>query len=67
MRTPNRLATLLLAAGSVAGTAVLRRRRRQHRPRVDLYFEDGSMLSLDEGTPEAGAMVPTALDILAVT
>jgi hypothetical protein len=54
----------LLAAGSVVGTVVLRRRRGRGRPRVDLYFDDGSMLSLGDDSPEALAVLPAAVDVL---
>ena len=54
-----------LAALSVAGTVVMRRRRGRGRVRVDLYFDDGSMLSLGEDAPEALAVLPAAADVLA--
>ena len=31
---------------------------------LDLYFEDGSMLSLDSGSPEAERLLPFARDLL---
>ena len=55
---------LLLAAGSLAGTVLLRRRAARRRERVDLYFEDGSMVSLTEGSPEADRLLPLAQDVL---
>ena len=54
-----------LAIFSVVGTVALRRRRGRGRTRVDLYFDDGSMLSLGEDAPEALAVVPVAADVLA--
>lgn len=57
---------LTLAVGSAAGSVVLRRRRVRGAPRVDLYFDDGSMLSLSEGTPEADRVLPVAHEVLAV-
>jgi hypothetical protein len=60
-----KLAALALATGSVVGTVVFRRRHRQHQTRVDLYFEDGSMLSLADDTPEAAEIVTLANDVLA--
>jgi hypothetical protein len=64
---PRRLFTgVLLAAGSVAGSVLLRRRAARRRERVDLYAEDGSMISLDDGTPEAARLLPLARDLLAV-
>jgi hypothetical protein len=64
---PRRLFTgVLLAAGSVAGSVLLRRRAARRRERVDLYADDGSMISLDDGTPEAARLLPLARDLLAV-
>ena len=40
---------LLLAAGSVAGSVLYRRRAARRRERVELYAEDGSMVSLADG------------------
>ena len=51
---PRRVVTgFLLAAGSLAGSVLVRRRAARKRERVDLYAEDGSMHSFAEGTPEA--------------
>ena len=44
---------VLLAAGSLAGSVLVRRRAARKRERVDLYADDGSMLSLADGSPEA--------------
>ena len=49
--------------GMFVGAAFLRRRTMQ-RERVDLYYEDGSMLSLANGSPEAERLLPLARDIL---
>jgi hypothetical protein len=57
---------VLLAAGSVAGSLLLRRRAARRRERVDLYSDDGSMISLDDGTAEAARLLPLARDLLAV-
>jgi hypothetical protein len=46
MRSRNLLTGTLLGLGSVAGTLLLRRRQARRRERVDVYFGDGSMLSL---------------------
>jgi hypothetical protein len=62
---PRRLLTgFVLAAGSLAGTVFYRRRSARRRERVDVYFEDGSMVSLDEGSPEASIVLPLARRIL---
>ena len=58
------VAGLSIAAGSVAGAALLRRRSEQRRQRVDLYFGDGSMISFAEGSPEADRLVPLAQGVL---
>jgi hypothetical protein len=53
-----------LAAGSLAGTVFYRRRSARRRERIDVYFEDGSMVSLAEGSPEAATVLPLARRIL---
>jgi hypothetical protein len=50
-------------AGMLAGAA-LNRRRTADRERADLYFEDGSMLSLTNGSPGAERLLPLARRIL---
>ena len=52
-----------VVAGMVAGAAFLRRRA-VPADRVDLYYEDGSMVSLDEGSPDAQRLLPLAREIL---
>jgi hypothetical protein len=59
------LTGVLLAAGSFAGAILLRRRAARRRERADLYFDDGSMVSLVEGTAEAERLLPLARDVLA--
>jgi hypothetical protein len=54
MRSRNLLTGVLFGAGSVAGTLLFRRRLARRRERVDVYFGDGSMVSLtkaDEAAP----------------
>jgi hypothetical protein len=64
---PRKVVTgVLLAAGSLAGSVLVRRRAARRRERVDLYADDGSMVSLDDGTPEAARLLPLARDLLAV-
>lgn len=61
----HRFATgIVLAAGSVAGSLFYRRRAARRRERVDLYYEDGSMVSLPEGSPGAERLLPIAHDVL---
>jgi hypothetical protein len=62
---PRKVVTgMLLAAGSLAGSVLVRRRAARKRERVDLYAEDGSMLSLADGTPDAERLLATAHDLL---
>ena len=57
-------ATVLgVATGMLAGVAFLRRRAAD-RERVDVYFEDGSMVSLSNGSPDAERLLPLARDLL---
>jgi hypothetical protein len=64
MRRRKALTGLLLFAGSLAGTIFYRRRAAARRDRIDVYFEDGSMLSLAESSPEASTVLPLARRIL---
>jgi hypothetical protein len=52
-----------IVAGMGAGAAFLRRQAAQ-RERVDLYYGDGSMLSLTDGAPGAERLLPLAREIL---
>ncbi len=57
---------VLLAAGSLAGSVLVRRRAARKRERVDHYADDGSMHSFAEGTPEADTLLPIAHELLPV-
>jgi hypothetical protein len=59
----HRLVTGLALAASLAG-AVLFRRRVRRRDRVEVYFEDGTTVSLDDGSPEASTVLPLARRLL---
>jgi hypothetical protein len=62
---PRKLVALAaLVGGWLVGIALYRRALPRRRERVDLYFDDGSMQSLGEGTPEAGRLLPLARDAL---
>ncbi len=65
MRSRSFLTGLLLAAGSAAGTVLYRRRAARCRERVELYFGDGSMVSLTEGSAEADRLLGHARELLA--
>lgn len=63
---PRKLVTgFLLAAGSVAGSVLVRRRAARRRERVDLYAEDGSMHSFGDDSPEGVRLLPIARELLA--
>ena len=57
------LFALGLAAGSLLGIGLYARRGRAHE-RVDLYFADGSLSSLDGGSPDASRLIAQARDAL---
>jgi hypothetical protein len=64
---PRRLVTgVLLAAGSLAGSVLYRRRAARRRERVDLYADDGSMVSLAEDASEIERLLPIARELLAL-
>jgi hypothetical protein len=56
---------VLLAAGSLAGSLLVRRRAARRQARVDLYATDGTMQSYTEGSPEAERLLPIANELLA--
>ena len=49
-----------VAVGWLVGLGLYRRTSGARRERVDVYFDDGSMLSVAEGTPEASRLLPLA-------
>jgi hypothetical protein len=59
----NAAAILAVAAGMFAGAAFFRRRA-VNSERADLYFEDGSMLSLSNGSPGAERLLPLARQLI---
>ena len=54
----------LLIAGLVAGAVAYRRRFGGRREGVDLYYEDGSIVSFASGSPEGDELLPLARDVL---
>jgi hypothetical protein len=50
--------------GLFAGSVLFRRSARRRKDRVDLYFDDGSMVSLIEGSPEAEKLLGVARDVI---
>ena len=62
---PRRFFTaLMLAAGSVAGSVLYRRRAARRLERVDLYAEDGSMASIAAGSPDAERLLVLARELV---
>jgi hypothetical protein len=59
------LAILGFLTGALAGTVLFRRTLARRRERVDVYFDDGSMVSFVEGSTEADALLPVARSVLA--
>ena len=58
---------LLLAAGSVAGALFLRYRGAPRQERVDLYFADGTLISLDSASPESQDVLALGSALLRAT
>jgi hypothetical protein len=58
---------LLVAAGSLAGSLLYRRRAVRQRERVDLFAEDGSMVSIADSSPQATELLSLARDLIALT
>jgi hypothetical protein len=52
-----------IVGGMLAGAAFIRRRAAGSE-RADLYYEDGSMVSLPEGSTGAERLLPIARDVL---
>jgi hypothetical protein len=59
-----RLAIAGFAAGALAGTAAYRRLVGGSGERLDLYFDDGSFVTLAEGSREAERLLPLARQVL---
>ena len=58
------LTAMMLAAGSLAGSVLYRRRAARRLERVDLYAEDGSMASIAAGSPDAERLVTLARELV---
>jgi hypothetical protein len=67
MRTRRAVAVAGAAIGSAVGAVLLRRRAARSRDRLELYFEDGSLVTLAQGTPEAEPLLLRARELLAAT
>jgi hypothetical protein len=63
MRALRRLFGFLVLVGvAFAGIVVYRRRFATRRERVDLYYEDGSLVSLEQGSEGAATLLSHAHD-----
>ena len=58
------LAFVGFVTGVVAGGVVYRRSFARRPERVDVYYDDGSMVSFVDGSSEAAALLPAARDAL---
>jgi hypothetical protein len=58
------MAVAAAAAGSAAGAVLLRRRAARRRDRAELYFADGSLVTLTEGSAEADRLLRHARGLL---
>jgi hypothetical protein len=56
--------SLLVGAGSLAGSVLYRRRAARHRERVDIYAADGSMVSIADGAPEGPRLLSLAHELI---
>ena len=54
-----------LAGGALAGAVFYRRSLRPRRERLEIYFEDGTLSSFGEGSPEAERVLPLARGVIA--
>ncbi|MBC7460580.1 MAG: hypothetical protein H7287_04395 [Thermoleophilia bacterium] len=59
-------AALLLTTASATAAWLIKRRSDARRPHVGLYFEDGSMVSLPESSPQAGQLVELGIEAVAL-
>jgi hypothetical protein len=53
-----------VVTGVLAGVAWARRTGARRRERVDLYYADGSMVSLGDGSPDAERLLSLGRDAL---
>jgi hypothetical protein len=58
------VATAIGVVGGMLAGAAFFRRQGAARERADLYFEDGSMMSLTNGSPGADRLLPLARDVI---
>jgi hypothetical protein len=58
------LALVGFVLGVLVTTFVYRRSAGRRRDRLDIYFDDGSMVSFVEGSSEAERLLPVARELL---
>jgi hypothetical protein len=58
------LALLGFGTGIFAGSVLFRRSFARRRDHVDVYFDDGSMVSFAEGSQQGDSLLPVAHDVL---
>ena len=61
------LALAGFASGALAGTAVYRHWFGGSRERLEVYFDDGSFVTVGAGSPEAARLLPLARRVLLAT
>jgi hypothetical protein len=54
----------VLALGFLAVSLFYRRRAARHRERIDLYADDGSLVSVSDGAPEAARLLGLARELV---
>jgi hypothetical protein len=59
-------AALLLTTASATAAWMIKRRQDGLRPYVGLYFEDGSMVSLPEHSPQASTLVELGIEAVSI-
>ncbi len=65
MRRPRPATWTMLLVGALAGSALYRRRSARRLERVELYDEEGSIVSLPDGSADAERVLSLARDLLA--
>ena len=60
MRAGRVVGAAIAAGAAIGGFVLLRRRSANAAVRADLYFDDGSMLSLDHQAPEIDGLMRAA-------
>ncbi|HZC28893.1 MAG TPA: hypothetical protein VE269_04070 [Gaiellaceae bacterium] len=61
------VAAVVGIAAGILGASAVARRRGALREHVDLYYDDGSMISLTNDSADAERLIPLAREILRAT